>query len=78
MGLQSLAARYPRLIGDALSERQTQILAYLQEQGALTSQSCAQLLGLSKEQTLRELRALLAQGLVTTHGKGPATRYTLP
>ena len=50
----------------------------LQEQGALTSQGCAQSLGLSKEQTLRELRALLAQCLVTTHGKGPATRYTLP
>jgi hypothetical protein len=78
MGLQALAARYPRLVGDALSERQTQILAYLHEQGALTSQSCAQMLGLSKEQALRELRALLAQGLVTTHGKGPATRYTLP
>jgi tetratricopeptide (TPR) repeat protein len=59
-------------------KRQTQILAHLQAQAALTSQSCAQLLGLSKEQTLRELRALRAQGLVTTHGKGPATRYALP
>lgn len=83
---QALAAHYPRLIAqatilvgnDALSERQTQILAHLQVQGALTSQGCAQLLGLSKEQTLRELRALLAQGLATTHGRGPATRYTLP
>ena len=76
--LQALAARYPRLIGDALSERQAQMLADLQAQGALTSQDCAQLLGLSKEQALRDLRALRAQGLVTTRGKGPATRYTLP
>ena len=73
----ALAAHYPRLISDALSERQTQILAYLQTQGALTSQGCAQLLGLSKEQALRDLRALLARGLVTMRGKGPATRYTL-
>lgn len=74
---QELAHRYPLLLGEALSERQQQILAHLHAVRTLKSQECATLLGLSKEQALRELRNLQERGLIVTQGKGPATQYTL-
>ncbi|PDW03061.1 hypothetical protein CJ255_10770 [Candidatus Viridilinea mediisalina] len=74
---QELASRFLVLQGSDLTTRTQQILAGLQAYGALTSQECAQLLGLSKEQTLRELQPLIKRGMIIKQGKGPKTQYRL-
>ena len=75
---RNLAKQYPPLLGEDLTDRQRQILAHMQTTGALSSQACAELLDLSKESALRELKTLLQRGLIVKQGSGRATCYVLP
>lgn len=74
-----LAARYPNLIPvvTELSERQRHILDYFRENNEIKSESCAQLIQVSKEQAIRDLNDLMEKGLLTRQGKARNTCYVL-
>lgn len=77
-GFQYLLHKHPQLQPSAvppLPARQQQILDAIQSRLTLTSAECATLLGLSKEQAIRELNILVEQNLLVRVGVGRSTRY---
>jgi tetratricopeptide (TPR) repeat protein len=61
-----------------LSARQEHILEYVRSRGVIKSEECAELLGISKEQAIRCLNALIEKGILTRQGQARNTSYCFP
>jgi tetratricopeptide (TPR) repeat protein len=74
-----LKTRYPGLIPvvTEMSDRQRLILDYVRENGEIKSDSCARLIQVSKEQSIRDLNDLVNKGLLARQGKARQTCYVL-
>ncbi len=64
--------------GKTLSDRQRGILEILGAQRAVSTRECAEMLNVSERTALRDLRDLIAQGLVLKTGSRRAALYRLP
>lgn len=72
---QPTAASAP--INEQVNTRQRQALAHLQQHGEISNRDYRELTGVGNKTAATDLQALVALGLVTQVGKGPATVYTL-
>ena len=67
------AEEHPLLSG--LNERQKQVLRFIKEHGSITNREYRQLIGLSDESARRELKELVAKGILYVEGSGRNVRY---
>jgi len=61
-----------------LSERQFRLYQLVIEKGTIKTAEAARLMAISEDTTLRELRTLIALGLIEKKGIGKKTSYSLP
>jgi tetratricopeptide (TPR) repeat protein len=60
-----------------LSSRQERILEYVRTRGGIKSEQCAELIGISKEQAIRCLNALIEKGILSRQGRARNTSYVI-
>jgi hypothetical protein len=75
--LPSQSTAMPTPIDEQVTPRQRQVLAHLQQHGAISNRDYRELTGVGNKTAAADLQALVTLGLVTQVGKGPATVYTL-
>ncbi len=71
---------YPRIDSQAeinLTSRQNQLYQFFKEKGMVTKSESAQVLNVSGDTALREVKILIQEGLVKKKGIGKSTMYYL-
>ena len=63
---------------EGLTERQRKTLEYIREHGAISSSEYQRLFDVKDRQARKDLKNMVSANLLTTEGKGPATRYKVP
>jgi ATP-dependent DNA helicase RecG len=63
--------------GRQLTSRQNKLYIFIKSKGSVTKSESATLLGVSGDTALREIKALVREGLVKQSGAGKSTRYSL-
>jgi tetratricopeptide (TPR) repeat protein len=76
-GLQSLVAQFP-LLQVSMNERQAAALAFVREHGRVTNRDYCELTNCAQVTAARDLKDLVAQGVLVKAGKGRGTFYALP
>lgn len=62
---------------EGLSERQRQAVEYIMEKGSITNREYRELTGLGREYTRKELRDMVAHGILIRKGGGRSVHYVL-
>lgn len=66
-----------RLRAMGLNERQVKAVLYVKEHGRITNRDYRQVTGVSDEGARLDMKRLVEQGVLRTHGKGRSTYYAL-
>ncbi|MDO8494564.1 MAG: ATP-binding protein [Deltaproteobacteria bacterium] len=72
-----LKIRPKNLVDDTLTDRQRILYSFVAEKKSVTKTDCQKILNVAGDTTLKELKILVAKGLIIVSGKGRNTRYSV-
>ena len=71
---------YPRIARNEttmLTSRQNRLYCFIKSKGSVTKSESAELLGVSGDTALREIKTLMREGILEQSGTGRGTKYSL-